>query len=318
MNSSERLCLLLNPHSAGGATAGRIADIRAAAERYFGAVELRVTEHSGHATELARAAAEEGFEVIAAVGGDGTINEVVNGLVVDGVAIHPGGALAVVPAGTGGDLVKTLGMSSNLDEAFAVIAAGETRATDLVQMELTDPLTGGTIRRLGINVVGWGMNGAVVKLANEGTKRFGGRMTFLSATLRALARYRHPSVTLRWQDSEGRDGEWSGPLTSAFLANGQYCGGGMWVGRGGSMQDGLLDLTVLPQMSIARSTLLTPRLYAGTMERMRGVTRVAVRDVSAIVDAGEDVLVDIDGEQPGRLPLRGEILAGALRIRANW
>jgi len=103
-----------------------------------------------------------------------------------------------------------------------------------------------------------------------------------------------------------------------FVGNGAYCGGGMWVGRGGSMQDGLLDMTIVPNLSLVRRVVSSPRLFTGTMGDVRGVVAEPIIDISATSASSSPVLLDLDGEQPGALPVRLRVLPKVLRIRGRW
>jgi diacylglycerol kinase (ATP) len=124
---------------------------------------------------------------------------------------------------------------------------------------------------------------------------------------------------LSWEGKDG-PGEWEGDLMNAFLANGHYCGGGMCVGRGGSMFDGWFELTVLPPMSLVSSAANLPRLYRGSAHNAPGAFRVIVKSLEARCTSptGGTLLVDADGEQPGQLPLKAHLLPGALQVRGGW
>lgn len=315
---SHRWCLIANPSSGGGRTASRLGELRACAREAFGEAELWVTEAPGHATALAARAAAEGFDRVIAVGGDGTVNEVVNGLVPSDRALAarpdrpPGPALGVFNAGSGGDLVKTLRVPSDPRAAFTAFAQCTPSRIDVLHLRVTTE--DGAVERIGVNVVGIGMSGAVVARANRSSKRWGGRATYLAATIRTLGADPPSEVRLTWSDASGAQGGWSGRLSSAFVANGQYCGGGMWVGRGSAIDDGLADVTVIPDLPLPRMILGSPRLFTGTMERVKGVSRVAVRQLDAIAETETRVLVDVDGEQPGFLPLSVTVIPKALLI----
>lgn len=303
---------MVNPRSAGGATGAKLARVRALAAPWFDAPEFLLTDHPGHATELAAEAGSR-CELLISVGGDGTANEVVNGLARLPAGARP--ALGVLPAGTGSDLVRTLGMPRDLSDAMNVLAKGRRRAVDWMRVRYRS--ADGQGERICINVAGFGMNGEIVKRANEGTKRFGGRITFALATARTAIAWRPPAVAITWEGESG-PGSWEGPLASVFLANGQYCGGGMWVGRGGSMSDGWVEATILPELPIWRTATGAPRLYTGTIGRVPGVVTVKVRSMEArVVDSG-DVRIDLDGEQPGFLPLRVDVEPGALPVVGQW
>ena len=309
---AHRWCLIANPRSGGGRTAGRIEEIGALARRSLEDPAVWVTEGPGHATALAEAAVAEGYDRVIAVGGDGTANEVINGLFDGDRVRREGVAFGLINAGTGGDLVKTLAAPTAPDAAFAYLARTAPRPIDLIH--LTIQTDDGPTERLAVNVVGIGLSGAVVDRANRSSKRFGGRATYLAATVRTLRSDPPSAVRLSWIDADGRPGEWSGALLSAFVANGQYCGGGMWVGRGGAIDDGAADMTLIPALSLPRLILGTPRLFMGTMERVKEVSRVAVRELQALPEREKPVLIDVDGEQPGYLPVSARMLPKALLV----
>jgi len=303
--------VVANPMSGGGSTARRIPAIRAALARH-GQVTVKTTRGPGDGERCAAEAVDEGHERVIAVGGDGTIHEVVNGLFDGTTPRDPHVVFGVVNAGTGGDFVKTLGVPRDVDEAARVAATARPRAIDLLGVELVDH-AGEPIRRLCVNVLGFGMNGEVVRLANQSSKRLGGRLTFASATLRALARYRPPHVRIRGRGPAG-EFQFEGDLTSAFVANGAWCGGGMWVGRGGSPSDGVADVTIVPDLPVTRAIVATPHLYRGTAGDVKGVSSAALSAMDAEATDGRIVLVDLDGEQPGRLPLAVTVIPEALLV----
>jgi diacylglycerol kinase family enzyme len=316
--SEERVCLVVNPRSAAGATGRHVPALRRAADAAFGNWELRTTQASGHATALARQAVDEGFDVVVSVGGDGTANEVVNGLFEDAKPVNPNIVFAAVPAGTGSDLVKTLGMPKDYQAAMRLIASAPARPTDAVAVTCTDAVSGQPIHRMGFNVTGFGLNGIVVAQVNAGSKRLGGRLTFLAATLRALATFRPSEVVIEYTDAKGAECEWQGQLSTAMAANGQYCGGGMWMGRGSRMDDGLLALTLIPQLPLRRTLFGGYRLFNGTISNVKGVSTGSISQLSARVLSGPPVLVDVDGEQPGVLPVNLKVLKKVLLVRGEW
>ncbi len=308
---------IVNPHSAGGATGRRIPEVRRRAEACFADFDLRVTARAGQASELAAEAAGDGFELVVAVGGDGTANEVINGLLVDGSPRSPGCAFACLPAGTGSDFVRTVGMPRDLGEAMRVLARGDRRPTDAYRADFRGP--DGTPRvRYGINIVDAGMGGEVAMRVNSGSKQLGGTLNYLLGTLSALAAYRSPSAVVRWVDPGGNEQSWEGKLMSFIAANGLYFGGGMHVGRGGSIQDGLLELSILPPLSPYTIVRNFHRLYSGELGRVEGVVRAQARSVEVTPSGDAPLRVDLDGEQPGVAPLRVQILERVLLVCARW
>jgi diacylglycerol kinase family enzyme len=310
-----KVVLVVNPRSAAGATGRRIPEIEAAAAAVFDDWRIARTTRPGEASDLAAAAAAEGADVVVAVGGDGTANEVVNGLF-DGTTLRRREtAFAILPAGTGSDLVKTLRMPRDIAQSLRVIADASPRPVDAVAVGMVGH-AGEPVKRIGINVTGFGANGEVVRRANRSSKRLGGRLTFLKATVETLLTWAPTPTRVTWVDGDGKSGSWEGVLTSGFIANGAYCGGGIWIGRGGAIDDGLLDLVLVPQLGPIRTIVSSPRLFSGTMDHVKDVSRIAVRSLEAATTDGRQMLVDVDGEQPGVLPLNAQILPKALLVRA--
>ncbi len=307
--NEEPIAFIINPRSAGGRTGRRLDKLQASIRARFASAEVLLTRSMGDAENRAREAISGGAKVVVAVGGDGTASEVVNGL----VDAPQGTVFAVLPAGTGCDLVKTLRMPRDLDASLDVVARERERPVDL--LEVTSHVNGEPRARRCINVAGFGVNGDVVDRANRSSKRLGGKVTFLWSTLQSLAGWRAPIVRVEWLDDRDQSGEWEGPLWAAFMANGAYCGGGMWVGRDGRIDDGVAELTIIPERSLLRSALETPRLYDGRIGHLRGVVRAKVRSVRASVE-DFTVRVDIDGEQPGVLPVSARVLPKAILVRS--
>jgi diacylglycerol kinase family enzyme len=304
--------LVVNPRSGGGATGSRVDTIVEAVQAHA-AVEVFRTEGPGDGTRQARRAVRAGHDRVVAVGGDGTVHEVVNGLFRGREPIAPGVVFGVIHGGTGGDYVRSLKVPGSLADQARLAATGEGHPVDLLHVRFVDH-EGRDAERICVNVLGFGMNGAVVKRANASSKRLGGRVTFAAATLRTFLSYRAPAVTVHVDRPDGSEHHWEGQLTSAFLAVGAYCGGGMWVGRGGRLDDGIADLTLIPDLPLLRSLGATPRLYSGTVGNVKEVSTAQVVKLVATARDGTPVLVDLDGEQPGRLPLTVEVLEKKLVV----
>ena len=298
---------IVNPRSGGGRTGAAGAELERRIRSVFPDCEILHTSRMGHAIELAADCA--GADLVVGVGGDGTANEVVNGLARLQPADRP--AFGVLPAGTGSDLVKSVGMPKDLDACLRVLREGERRRCDWIRVDF------GSHQRTCINVAGFGMNGAIVHAVNQGKKRLGGRITFALATAKVALSWRAPQVRIHWESPAG-PGSWTGALASTFVANGAYCGGGMWVGAGGDMSDGLVEMTILPELPIATTVLQARRLYTGSIREVPGVQFHTVSAVRAEVVAGSPVMVDVDGEQPGDLPIAMSVDPNAVLIAGNW
>jgi len=313
-NRNERICFIVNPRAAGGRAGQQVPRLRRAMDRAFAQWELKLTERPGHATELAAEAAGE-FDLVAAVGGDGTCHEVVCGLMNGDRARSRKTAFTVIPLGTGSDLMKSLKVPRSLGNALWVAGSGVTLPTDVGAVTFTGD-DGQTHDHHFINVAGFGANGEVVRRANRMSKRLGGGLTFLRASAETALSYEPTRVRLRWTGPEG-DGRWEGEAMSVFVANGSFCGGGMNVGRGGTMQDGLLDVTVLPRTPLLRQITGIRRLYDGTLDRWPGAITFRASSLDAEPLEGAPP-IDLDGEDVGVLPVSFRVLPGALNVRGGW
>jgi YegS/Rv2252/BmrU family lipid kinase len=271
-----------------------------------------VTTGPGDAVALARAAAAGGADLVVAVGGDGTINEVVNGiLTAPGAAAGGGPALGVLPAGSGSDFARSLAVPRDVAGALDVLAAGRCRQIDAGRIECA-PLdareAADRTERFFINMGGCGASAQVASRFNR--RRIPGVVGYAAASVMTTLGYRWPRVEIRADAGEPR----SVVLNVLFACNGEYCGGGMHVGRGASLDDGQLLVVVAAGISRLRTMLEWPRLYGGRLERVRGVRMTSARRIE--VTSKEDVLVDCDGEVVGRLPATYTVLPGAVTVRA--
>lgn len=306
-NTGERLVVIANPR-AGGGRAGRDRElIERAVDRAFERATVRWTEAPGHGAELARVAAQEA-DIVAALGGDGTCHEVVNGLFAGDEPVNRRVIFAVLPYGTGGDLARSLEVKGSLEDVLWIAATGMTLPLDIGRAEWV----GGVTERF-INVAGVGANAEVCRVANRSGKRLGGRFTFVGAILETLVSYRPVPVRWSWDGPDGT-GEAELDTLAAFCANGHYCGAGLWVGRDGSMADGLFDLTLIPQVGALRAASLLPQAYRGRFDAVGGVLRVRAHTVRVESPVG----VELDGEPRDPGPVRFGVLPRALQVRGGW
>lgn len=263
-----------------------------------------LTQAPGHATELARAARRDGRELVVAVGGDGTVHEVVNGLLADG----PGEdvpALGLVAAGSGCDFVKTFGIEAGIDAGLArLIRAGGHRRIDAGEVTFESP--GGTRTRLFANIAEVGIGAAVVDRASRLPRGLGGAV-YLLGFLLTLPAFRRPRATVTLPD-----GPYEGPLTNLVVANGQVFGGGMRVAPGADPSDGLFDVQVQTgsKLDYVRGI---PKVYRGTHVPHPRI--VEARAGAVEVRCDPQTVVEADGEVLGTTPARFRVLPGALRVR---
>jgi diacylglycerol kinase (ATP) len=308
---TPRTILIVNPKSQGGRLGKRWPEIADTVGRVFPFDEA-MTQGPGDATRLAREALRGGAERVVAIGGDGTINEVVNGFFDDrGAPIAPDASLAVLPFGTGGDFRRTLGLPTELADAAKVIAAGHRRKIDVGRLELTT-MTGARAVRMFINIASFGVSGVVDRLVNESGKKLG-RLGFAVATARATWSYKNQRVQLVFDGKDRVDLT----INTVAVANGRFFGGAMKIAPDAELDDGAFDVIAMGDFGFADLVKSGRRLYAGTHLAMAKVTARRAKLIEAEpIDPGAVVELDVDGENLGKLPARFEIVPAALWVIA--
>jgi diacylglycerol kinase (ATP) len=234
---------------------------------------------------------------VVAVGGDGTINEIVQGL-----AGHDGVELAVIPRGTGWDFVRTYGIPRKLEDAIAVARDGHARVIDLGRATYR----GG--ESLFANIASVGMSGAIARRTNESSKALGGKVSYAWATLTVFARWQNDVVRVRVGD-ESR----SARMHDVVVANGRFFGGGMKICPEAEPDDGLFDVLLIGDLTKRDLVLTMPKTYRG--KHLPHPKAEVLRGAVVEVDADEPLPVELDGEQPGTTPVRFEVVPRALRLR---
>jgi YegS/Rv2252/BmrU family lipid kinase len=303
--------VVVNPNSANGSTGRQWPEIREALMEQIGSFEEKFTTATGHATDLVREGLSSGTELIICVGGDGTNNEVVNGFFDGTTPIRPEAVLGLVPRGTGGDLRKTLGIGKELSSCLPVLAGGHTLPADLGAVEFEDH-QGQRVRRLFVNITSFGIGGLVDKKVNESTKALGGKTSFFIGTVKAMFAYRNKLVHLKVSSGGETVLDESLRINNVAVANGQYFGGGMWVAPRAKMDDGLFDVIILGDLTKRDVIFKGTHIYKGTHLKLDKVKMFRGSHVEATCE--EEVLIDMDGEQPGRLPISLEVLPKAIRL----
>ena len=213
---------IVNPFSRDGATGRRFAAVERRLRAVLGPLEVERTKGPRDAERLAREAVRAGVERLIVAGGDGTLSEVATGLLAAGLGAYA--RIGILPFGTGGDFVKTLGVPRDLERAIACIAEGKVRRVDAYRVTLRDD-AGRDRTVYGLNITSIGISALVVTLAERSPRFVGGSGAFLLGALRAILRHRSDPVTLTVDGEIVHDG----PLILAMAANGRYFGGGMLV-----------------------------------------------------------------------------------------
>jgi len=277
---------------------GADARVRAALEGHGVAAEIGVSQTAEHVAELVARAVAAGHERFVAVGGDGTASLVVDALLRHAWAVPP--ILAILPAGSGSDFVRTFGFSQSLEEAVPHLLGDETYPIDVIVTE------GEWGVRRAINAVDAGVLGATVKRADGALRRLG-RLRYQAAFWLTLPAFPPGSVRLTMGERT-----WEGKAITVVLANGQFFGGGVNIAPRATLVDGLLDVQVFA-CSRARALLLHPKAIRGMHLRDPAVRRFQAETV--VLDADRPFPIEIDGDYVGETPLRVRVEPGAIRFK---
>jgi YegS/Rv2252/BmrU family lipid kinase len=271
----------------------------------------RFTGGPGDATDIARSALREGVERIVAIGGDGTLNEVLNGFfdAGSGDAIAPEAVLGVLPSGTGADFGRSVSIPRRLATACALLARGDTRRIDVGLILFT----GGAEaqRRYFLNIADCGIGGDVANRVNRGRKLGGGKLTFLYHSLAALLSFRGRRLRVEVDDTVRE-----GLFANVVVANGRYFGGSMLIAPDADVGDGLFDVVLLDVLPRRRTLLEVRHVYDGTHVSRPGVEVIRGREVRVTPLEEVPALFDVDGEEVGRAPAVLTCIPGALRVCA--
>jgi YegS/Rv2252/BmrU family lipid kinase len=303
----DKPVVIVNPRSGGGLNEKRWAAVVGAISDGMGVFDTRFTEAPGHARTLAHEEAKRGRKLVVALGGDGTISEVADGLVAAGGETEMG----IIPRGTGGDFRRSLGIENELFSAAEHVRKSKARQVDVGRVTFTTH-DGSQDSRHFLNVTSVGFSSVVARRANQGSKRLGGRVSFLSAVVSSLLSYDNAEVNVSVDGGEAR----RMTLLLAAVGNGRFFGGGMKICPDAILDDGYFDLVMVGDLGRLAVLAKIRRIYSGNHLSMKEVRSVRCRHLHlAPADPKTEIPLEIDGETPGRLPAKFELISGALRLR---
>jgi diacylglycerol kinase (ATP) len=303
-----RAFFVVNPAAANGRIRNEwSAILEASRAEYSANLEFALTGGPGDATLIARQALKGGYDVVVSVGGDGTLNEVVNGFFEDERPVNPSASLGVISLGTGSDFIKTLGIPRDLHACLEILKRANIKVIDTVRTVVTS--TDGSRKvRYFINVGEFGSGGAVVEKVNRTTKALGGRISFLWGILTTLPRYKNKEITFSVDGGEER----TALLNNFVVANGRFYGGGLKPAPEASLDDGLLDIVTMGDFRFREVLFSLGKLREGTHLSNPKVWFVRGRKVVARSD--KEVLIEEDGELVGTLPAEFEIVPKSVSL----
>jgi len=298
------MVLVFNPAAGRGRSKGALAEVESQLRRRNLDYELETTSGPNDATAIARRRLEAGTTLVVAVGGDGTLNEVINGMIEGDAGIVPGATVGVVPAGRASDFTRTFGIPKLPAHAAAHLDGPGSFPIDIGKITLRDG--GVPVTRYFANVAEAGMGAAVARRVH-GMPAWLGPMDYLFAFWSVLARFSAAAVSVDLIDRT-----YEGPALNVVVANGQFFGGGMKIAPKAAPTDGVLDIQI--QLTSKREAIaLLPKVYKGEHvphEHIKEAKRVKVS-----VTAEPPFPVEADGELIGQTPATFEVLPNALHLK---
>lgn len=306
--------IIVNPKSASGATRDNWSSIASDLRTHFGPFQVAFTKGPGDGIDLARRSAEEGRRFIIACGGDGTINEIANGIIESGTDCE----LGIFPSGTGGDFRRTLGIPTELREAARTLREGRTEAIDVGKITYLNH-NGESESRYFLNVSSFGLAASIIERVKGSTSlkwlpldTVRGRASFALSTLQEVAGLATTNVRVKLDDGDEH------PLSTVnfCIANARYFGGGMMIAPDAKIADGFLDVINIGDINTAKILLNAYTLYRGSHLSLKEVRDTLARRIEARpLNDGDEVHIEVDGELLGRLPAVYEVVPKALKVR---
>jgi YegS/Rv2252/BmrU family lipid kinase len=282
---SDRSCIILNP-AAKGERARRLSS---RLQELMPEVTIKLTKCPGDAEALAERAVQQGYHTVICAGGDGTLNEVVNGLAGSEVV------LGVLPVGTMNVFALELGISSKLEEAVRIIRAGRVRKVDLAWAN----------QQCFVQLAGVGLDAQIVSETDVGAKKTFGPLSYVF-TLTQVAGRKPPRLRIQRGDRTETTGSF------VLVGNGRYYGGPFKFFPHGDIADGKLDVCVFKKMSHIDIFRYLQGILAGTHTTFRDVEYFQTKSLR--VDSEDPVPVEVDGELYGHVPVDFSVEPRALRV----
>ncbi len=302
--------VIVNPASGGGRTGRRWPEVESRIRAAGVDFDVATTTRPLEATEIARRAVREGRPVVAAAGGDGTLNEVLNGFFEAGEPIPTTSALGLLPLGSGGDFRRTFDIPLEPVSAARLLAAGSRVRVDAGRARFRG-FDGSEQLRHFINIADPGIGGTVVDRVNRSSKRLGADATFMLASLISLLMWRNKPMHVV-ADGVERDVV----AQQVVVANCRYYGSGMKVAPAANPCDGLFDVVVVGDVGAVENLRGLSKIKAGTHLDEGNPKLELLRARRVEVTSPVPVPIDMDGELPGVLPALFEIVPGAIQLVA--
>ncbi|SHI91861.1 diacylglycerol/lipid kinase family protein [Lutispora thermophila] len=302
----KKVFAIVNPVSANGATGKEWPVFEKTIKASGINLDYAYTEYPMHAKFLTQEALKAGYKTILSVGGDGTMNEVLNGFFYEGMLINENASLSIFSRGTGCDTIRTIGIDKDVDSIIEVLKFGKIKLVDVGIAEFIQ-YEGNTTQRYFLNVSDIGIGAQTTYRVNRSSKALKGFLSFLIGALSTMISYKNKDFEITIDDITINE-----KLNSIIIANGKYFGGGMKIAPMADMSDGYFDIIIIGNISKFDFLLNFPKIYKGT--HMNHPKLLHYKGKKIKINAKQKALIEVDGEQPGVIEANINILPNKLKI----
>jgi YegS/Rv2252/BmrU family lipid kinase len=300
--------VIMNPAARKGGSGENWVNVEPLLKQYLDDFDVSFTERPGHARELAHRALDDGYERFIPIGGDGTANEVLNGLTANGALLNPNTIMSVIPAGTANEICRTLGLLDDPLLPYKVLTDGEPVKVDM-QMVSCEGFDGNLVTRHGTLLTSIASAAEISYKTNNSKyiKRLGAEFSYYLITVLVMMGYKPKSYTVQIDDGP----EETITIHSGLICNMEYGGGGMKLAPGAIYDDGKFDFVIFGDITFLDFATKPPSwLFEGKHIEH---PKVEVRKGGKIrISGDDDCFVDADGETIGRIPMELEMMPNAL------
>lgn len=304
----DKWMAIINPSSGNGKTEQRWKTVKAQLKQAGIALGEVYTSNQGEGIALTRSVLEDGYKKIIAVGGDGTLNEVLNGLMEEDKPFVENIELAVLGHGTGSDFRRSLQTDKNIHSFITSLKNTRPQLIDIgkvIYQNREQELE----TRYFINASNLGIGTEVVNRVNQRAKMFGSKLTYVIGLMSTLFQYNNIKISMKLDDKEIVEGT----FCAVMICNGQYIGGGMHIAPHAELNDGLFEVIVVKDISKQKLIAKFPLLYSGRHINLPEIAVYQCRSISVVTT--DSTVLETDGEIIGSLPHEFRILPKCLRLR---
>ncbi len=309
MNSSP--FFIINPTSGGGRSKSLWQELQPLLKETFGKFDFVFTRSAKDGPHQASLAIKKGFRWLIAAGGDGTLHDVINGAIegLENVSRLSEITVGLLPMGSGDDFKRTIGWSADARVAIEKLKNRHTQKIDLGKMTYLSN-EGHEKSLYFINIADFGLGGKVMREVNRSKKFFGPKLTYLYQELKTLLTYKPCSVVIETPKKNYHFHE----VLLGIVANGRYFGSGLCIAPQAKIEDGLFEVVMIEKTSFLTALRRMPDLYLGRPFEEKSITRFQASRLTVQPTSLEPIWIEVDGEQPGKLPATFEVLPGALNL----